>query len=469
MLNLIEFAWVWMRFQNLQMPKHHVRMARFFMRLVHRGAKRLGLLMAFRNSGKSTLTGIFCAWILYLNPNARILILSADNALAKKMVRNIKRILEMHPLTRRLIPPQKEEWASDRLTVSRTSAWRDPSVLACGLGSNMTGSRADIIICDDVEVPKNCDTPLKRARLRQKLTELDYILTPCGMMLYIGTPHAVDTIYQTNETGFLRGFETLKIPILTQSGVSAWPERFSLEKIDALRRRSGERSFAAQMMLIPTALSPSRLNPDHIRFYGGELTYTECNGTAILSVDGVRLRSVSCWWDPSFGGECQDGSVIACVFTDENGSVRLHDLAYIKVPDQAESATAQCRQVVQFVRRHFIGAVHIETNGIGKFLPALLKKELALARVGCAVIEEISTRAKSDRILSALEVPLLNGQFFAHERIKQTPFIAEMRDWMPLKNMHDDGLDAVAGCLLLEPVRLSGTPIYYERFLKWRY
>ena len=58
--------------------------------------------------------------------------------------------------------------------------------------------RADLIICDDVEVPNTCNTSKKRIALRDKLRELDFILSPNGTMIYIGTPHTLDTIYRTS-------------------------------------------------------------------------------------------------------------------------------------------------------------------------------------------------------------------------------------------------------------------------------
>lgn len=65
-----------------------------------------------------------------------------------------QRIIEQHPLTLGLKPARQDQWASDQFTVNRNMELRDPSMLAKGLGANITGLRADIIICDDVEVPK---------------------------------------------------------------------------------------------------------------------------------------------------------------------------------------------------------------------------------------------------------------------------------------------------------------------------
>lgn len=471
MLTLIEFVWIWTQMQGLNVPAHHKKMCSFLWDIYHKNPDKNALLMAFRNSGKSTIIGMFCAYILWRNPNTRILILSADHELAKKMVRNIKRIIEKHPITKHLKPSRKEEWASDRFTIVRPNDLRDPSVLARGLLANITGCRADLIICDDVEVPKTCDSSTKRLDLRSKLSELDYVLTPGGMMVYIGTPHTADTIYNTGKDGFLSGWHVLKIPILNKRGNSNWPERFSTTKIESIRKRSGPNKFLSQMMLEPVPINDSRLNPNHLLFYEDELIYKEANETAVLSLGSNRLTSVSCWWDPSFGAaDKSDDSVIACVFTDEKGLYYLHDIHYLTVPENVESATYQCHQVADFVVRNFITAVHLETNGIGKFLPALLRKELAAQQINCAVIEETSHQNKATRILSAFDAILSNRALKVSNKIKKTPFITQLQEYKPTSNSKDDALDAVAGCLLSEPVRLTGkNPRYFARQKEWRF
>ena len=112
------------------------------------------LLLAFRNSGKSTLVGLFCAWLLLQNANLRILVLAGDFPLARKMVRNVRRLIECHPLTDGLQAARREQWAADQFTILRRLELRDPSMLAKGISANITGLRADAIIFDDVEVPK---------------------------------------------------------------------------------------------------------------------------------------------------------------------------------------------------------------------------------------------------------------------------------------------------------------------------
>ncbi len=447
-------------------PAIHLRMAAWLEDQWRRGAREL-LLMAFRGAGKSTIVGLFCAWLLGEDPNLRILVLAAEQTLAGKMVRNVKRIVERHPFLQGLKPERVDQWAGDRFTVARPRELRDPSMLARGIAGNVTGSRADVIICDDVEVPNTCDTAEKRAELRQRLAEIDYVLVTGGLQLYVGTPHTYETIYAAEaraeageERPFLDGFERLELPLVDEAGTPAWPERFPPERVAAMRRRSGPNKFASQMLLRPVNIAEGRLDPDKLRPYEGELDYVEGNREAILTLLGRRLVSASCCWDPAYGDPRRgDSSVIAAVFVDGEGRYYLHRIAYLTHDParvgEVNEAQQLCRQAVAFARDLHLPSITVENNGIGRFIPGMLRNELAKAGVACAVREVTHRQAKDRRILEAFDAPLAAGALFAHRGVWDTPFVREMREWRPeASGARDDGLDAVAACLAGEPVRL---------------
>ena len=93
-------------------------------------------------------------------------------------------------------------------------------------------------------------------------------------------------------------------------------------------------------------------------------------------------------------------------------------------------------------------------------MPGLLRRELALAKVPCAVVEATSHKPKHQRILEAFDAVMAAGALHAHRSVWDTPFVREMREWRPDARYRgrDDGLDAVAGCLRSEPVRLGHVP-----------
>jgi len=192
----LNFLYEWNRVLGFKTPKHHEQIMHFLVDVFNMEQHR-GLLNAFRHSGKSTVVGVFAACVLYYKPETRILILSAETGLASRMVSHIKNILENHPLCGDILPDVKKEWGCHKITVKRPIGIREPSVICQGISGNITGLRSDLIICDDVEVPNTCNTQQKRTNLRERLRELDFILSPHGTMIYIGTPHTHDTIYKT--------------------------------------------------------------------------------------------------------------------------------------------------------------------------------------------------------------------------------------------------------------------------------
>lgn len=194
----LEFLDEWNQLLNQTTPEHHKKIIRFLAD-VFMTAPRRGLLMAFRHSGKSSVVGVFAACVLYMYPKTRILILSAETSLSSRMVSHVKHILENHPKCRDVVPTVKKEWGSHRITIERPIGVREPSVICQGINGNITGMRADLIICDDVEVPNTSNTAPKREKLRERLRELDFILSPNGAMIYIGTPHTTETIYRVKD------------------------------------------------------------------------------------------------------------------------------------------------------------------------------------------------------------------------------------------------------------------------------
>ncbi len=229
--SFVAFIDLWNKEQQYDTPLIHQKMAKWLQVAWEKGEKKL-LMMAFRASGKSTIIGLFAAWLLNQDQDLRILVLAADASLSRKMVRDVRKIIEQHPSTLHLVPQKIDQWASNRFTIARPRQLRDPSMLGMGVTSNITGSRADVIIYDDVEVPNTCNTSEKREALRERLIESNFILVPDGTQIYIGTPHSYFSIYAKKarkeideKSAFLKRFKRLLIPILDKKNKSAWPER----------------------------------------------------------------------------------------------------------------------------------------------------------------------------------------------------------------------------------------------------
>ena len=448
------FLDAWNARQGMDTPELHKRIAQWLEERWGEGETRI-LLMAFRAAGKSTIVGVFAAWLLYRRPDLRILVLAAEGALARKMVRNVKRIIERHPYTQGMKPKRTDQWAADYFTVERGPETRDPSMLARGVMSNFTGSRADVVICDDVEVPNTCGTVEKREELRNRLREMAYVLVAGGSQIYVGTPHTYYSVYADvprKEIGedqpFLMDFKRMSVPIVDEAGKSAWPERYSEDAIERMKRETGPNKFQSQMMLQTINILDSRLDVELLQYYNCDFEVCPVKGKYHLGHQ--ELRRMIGFWDPSTASSKGDESVVAIVYMDIGGNYYVHHLSYIRIDRKSaeDEMTQQCRIAAQAAQDFHVTQMKVEDNGLGKYFPAALgrmMKEISCHRARAIAVS--NRRNKDQRIIEAFDAPLAAGRLFVHERIKDTPFIREMREWKPGGKSRDDGLDAVAGAL----------------------
>lgn len=172
----------------------------------HRG--RTGVLEVFRGGAKSTILALYQAWKLRGNPRWRFIDRSADDPTATKLSADTQNVLRLHPLCGGLLGKGKA--GVERFNVVGNPDMRNASVTAYGILSNATSSRADEIINDDCEVPKNIASLDTRRTLRERLSEETHILVPGGKLFYIGTPHTHSSIYDEK---IANGYESLIIPL----------------------------------------------------------------------------------------------------------------------------------------------------------------------------------------------------------------------------------------------------------------
>ena len=258
-------------------------------------------------------------------------------------------------------------------------------------------------------------------------------------------------LYEKNafSTPFLSGYKILKIPIVDKCGNPAWPELFPLEKIEQMQQTVGPRHFSAQMMLEFVSPERARLDPGGLLFYDDEFEPRNAK-IGKYPVSGTVL-----YWDPSTGRSKRDGSTCVLIYRDDqNRRIFIHDILYLTVSDSEQfPLSRQCDMVIDFMSVRNLNKITVETNGIGIGVPEIMR-DCAMRR-GCNIyVNRVSNnRAKSDRILAAIEPVLSTGRLYAHMRVQKTPLMSEMIGWSPVGYAgHDDGLDAVAGAIAQTPI-----------------
>src|SRR5690606_24447553 len=124
---------------------------------------------------KSTIYAIWKAYRLYRNRHHRSLVWSADNATAGMLTADTINVLRNHPLCTGMLPTKP---GAKRFWVIGARDARNASMRASGVGTNVTGARADDVDFDDIEVPGNIESPEARLKLRQRIGESTHIAVP---------------------------------------------------------------------------------------------------------------------------------------------------------------------------------------------------------------------------------------------------------------------------------------------------
>lgn len=178
------------------------------------GSNKKFILQAFRGIGKSFITCAFVVWTLWRDPQLKILIVSASKERADANSIFIKNIIDLLPFLSELKPRPGQRDSVISFDVGPARPDHSPSVKSVGITGQLTGSRADIIIADDVEVPSNSATQSAREKLWVLVQEFAALLKPLSTsrVIYLGTPQTEMTLYKELEEN--RGYSTIIWPAL---------------------------------------------------------------------------------------------------------------------------------------------------------------------------------------------------------------------------------------------------------------
>ena len=412
------------------------------------GPKRLQV-QAFRGVGKSWITGAFVLWTLFKDPEKKIMIISASKERADNMSIFLQKLIIETPWLNYLRPKSDEaRWSRISFDVN-CSPHQAPSVKSVGITGQLTGSRADLMVLDDIEVPGNSMTELMREKLLQLCTEAESILTPKNdsRILFLGTPQTTFTVYRKLAERNYRPFvwparyprnaslyENTLAPALQEdidSGAAPWmvtdPDRFAEDDLVEREASMGRSNFMLQFML-DTSLSDAEkfplkvsdlivtsVNPTHapdniiwsndpanlikdISYVGlpGDYAY----GPVQSKGDYEPYTETICSVDPSGRGSDETA---ASFISQRNGILYLHEVRAYK--DGYSDRTLL--DILRGCKKFNVTKLLIETNFGDGIVGELFKKHLQQTKQAIDIEEVRANVRKEDRIIDALE-PILN-------------------------------------------------------------
>ena len=411
------------------------------------GPKRLQI-QAFRGVGKSWITGAFVLWTLFNNPEKKIMIISASKERADNMSIFLQKLIIETPWLAHLRPKSDDSrWSRISFDVA-CSPHQAPSVKSVGITGQLTGSRADLMILDDIEVPGNSMTEFMREKLLQLCTEAESILTPKNdsRIMFLGTPQTTFTVYRKLAERAYKPFvwparyprkvtqyEGLLAPQLVEDidgGAEPWQvtdDRFDNEDLIEREASMGRSNFMLQFML-DTSLSDAEKFP----LKCSDLIVTSVNPTTapesivwcsdpqnvIKDLPTVGLpgdyfyspmqlqgtwdsyQETICSVDPSGRGSDETA---AAYISQRNGFLYVHDMRAYK--DGYSDRTLL--DILKGCKKYGVTKLLIETNFGDGIVSELFKKHMVQTKQGIDIEEVRANVRKEDRIIDSLE-PILN-------------------------------------------------------------
>jgi len=411
------------------------------------GPKRLQI-QAFRGVGKSWITGAFVLWTLFNNPEKKIMIISASKERADNMSIFLQKLIIETPWLGHLRPKSDDSrWSRISFDVA-CSPHQAPSVKSVGITGQLTGSRADLMILDDIEVPGNSMTEFMREKLLQLCTEAESILTPKNdsRIMFLGTPQTTFTVYRKLAERAYKPFvwparyprkvsqyEGLLAPQLVEDidgGAEPWQvtdDRFDNEDLIEREASMGRSNFMLQFMLdtslsdaekfplkcsdlIVTSVNPSTA-PESIVWCSDPQNVIKDLPTVGLPGDyfysPMQLQGT---WDPYQETICSvdpsgrgSDETAAAYISQRNGYLYLHDMRAYR--DGYSDNTLL--DILKGCKKYGVSKLLIETNFGDGIVSELFRKHLQQTKQGIDIEEVRANVRKEDRIIDSLE-PVLN-------------------------------------------------------------
>ena len=414
------------------------------------GPKRLQI-QAFRGVGKSWITGAFVLWTLFNDSERKIMIISASKERADNMSIFLQKLIIETKWLNHLRPKADDSrWSRISFDVS-CSPHQAPSVKSVGITGQLTGSRADLMILDDIEVPGNSMTEFMREKLLQLCTEAESILTPKSdsRIMYLGTPQTTFTIYRKLAERSYRPFvwparyprkdklsqyEGLLAPQIQEDldmGAQEWectdPDRFDNNDLVEREASMGRSNYMLQFQL-DTSLSDAEKFPLKM----ADLVVTSVNPTeapenciwcsdpanVIKDLPTVGLpgdyfyspmqlvgnwgdySETICSVDPSGRGTDETA---AAFLSQRNGFIYLHEMRAYREGYSDNTLL----NILDGCKKYGVTKLVIETNFGDGIVSELFRKHLSSRRQPVDIEEVRANVRKEDRIIDSLE-PILN-------------------------------------------------------------
>lgn len=435
-------------------------------------AKKNQLVLLPRGHQKSHMMAVWCAWHITRHPETTIAYISATVGLAKKQLYAIKSILASKiytyywPEMLHKDEGKRKSWSSIEIIVDHPARElenvRDPTIIVSGLTTNTTGSHADVLVYDDVVVPRNAYTAEGREMVAAACSQFASVKNAGGIVKAVGTRYHPKDQYQVfkdqkkklfNEDFVQIGYEDVWEVFerkVEEDGVFLWPRTyredgqafgFDWNELASIEAEYEDRTqFFAQYYNDPNDPESARIERNKFQYYDqrflkqreGRWYYKETPLNVYAAIDfAYEINAVN------------DYSAIVVIGMDPDGHVYVLDIDRFKTDKLSE----YFRHVKALHVKWNFKKLRAEVTAAQSMLVRDLKDSITKDGLRISIDEHRPTRwggTKEERMAAVLEHRYDNQTVWHYKG----GYISLLEDELVLaRPPHDDIKDAMASAV----------------------
>lgn len=393
------------------------------------------MLILPRGFLKTTVVGLYHLWRSTKDTSLRNLLVSNTTPNAQKSVHCLKAFVENNQLYQLLFPEvipnfAHTRWSDSCACLQREVDHPEGTFEAAGTGANVIRRHFNLIGEDDTVAPRKDEftgqevmpskDDIEKAIGFHRLTVPLLINEEDGRIITATRWASYDLVNFIEESE--KGFDILDLNAFKKDGTSRY-RKFSLSRLDAIRRGLGTYMFSMLYLNQPLAKEFMDFNPDWFRYY--EENELPEDGHGIVTLDPA---------DPPTGKTSQDYSAVVSAKHCKRGiHLRRYWRARLSVKDMIN-------KTLDVVEKDEAIKLRIETNKYAH-LEAGFREAMALRKmhviIECVKAKSISKEARIKNRLSPLYE---NGVIFHKHGMRE---LEEELTTFP-RGKHDDLIDAEA-------------------------
>tara|TARA_Y100001937_G_scaffold3502_2_gene4705 strand:- start:6986 stop:8422 length:1437 start_codon:yes stop_codon:yes gene_type:complete len=300
-------------------------------------------IIASRDHGKSVFYRVYLLWKMAYNPGTEVLFFSHSQHQSIDHMAKMNELIETIPALQHLKP--KRGWAKQKFKFTNKS-----SITAMSVGKAVRGAHPQIVVLDDI-LSSEAQTQLKHVS-QWFYTALLPVLHHTAQLCIVGTPFSYTDLY--SELKKLESYKVGEYPAINeQTGEPLFPERWSLEALNARRNDMTSIAFTREYLCKPIASEASLFPEEVLNKVKDEelsLSYYPHDGESYNYYIG---------WDPAISADRRaDYTCMMVIAVDENKNKHIIHTHHEKGMD----FSSQIDKIIELNARFNPVIIELETN-----------------------------------------------------------------------------------------------------------